>query len=209
MMNKQHALKGLYAITDPELLPESKLLQGVTEALEGGARLIQYRDKQASEIERLRQAQNLNDLCRDHGALFIVNDDLALCQRVNASGVHLGKQDGDVRMARSRLNEEQILGVTCHSDLLYAQSCFELGADYCAFGRLFPSKTKPNAPGCEIEQLAGLDGRPFATVAIGGITIDNAPQVLSYPIDMLAVIHGVFGQSNIKQAAQSFSHLFT
>lgn len=205
---KSAALKGLYAITDPQLLPGEKLITGVQEALEGGARIIQYRDKIASDIEMLRSAQSLKALCEEHNALFIVNDNLDLCARVNADGVHLGKQDGDARQARICLGPEKIVGVTCHSDLDYARYCHQQGADYCAFGRLFPSHTKPNAPPCDLGLLAKLDEEAFSTVAIGGITIDNAPQVLSYSIDMLAVIQGVFGQADIRQAAHSFANLF-
>lgn len=205
----QEKLKGLYAITDPELLQQDRLLKGVQDALEGGAKLIQYRDKQASAIERLRNCQSLLSLCNEFESAFIVNDDLELCLRIGAHGVHLGKQDGDVQAARLRLDAGQILGVTCHNDHQYAQRMAEIGVDYCAFGRIFPSHTKPNAPACELTQLKQLSNIPCATVAIGGITVDNAPQVLNYDIDMLAVIHGVFGQSDIKQAAHSFSILFS
>lgn len=202
------ALTGLYAITDPALLPQDKLLSGVQAALEGGARIIQYRDKTATEIERLKSAQSLMSLCEDFDAMFIVNDDLDLCLRAKAHGVHLGKRDGDVGLARQKLGDHKVLGVTCHNDLAYAHAMADNGVDYCAFGRVFPSLTKPDAPACKPEELVELTKVPCASVAIGGITVDNASQILNFGVDMLAVIHGVFGQTDIQQAASAFSNLF-
>lgn len=200
-------LRGLYIITDPALLPGEMLIEGVRQALEGGASIVQYRDKLATDIERLRSAENLNDLCKEFSALFVVNDDLELCRRVNADGVHLGKTDGDIAYARSKLVENQILGVTCHSDFAYAHEAHQLGANYCAFGRLFPSRTKPTAPACDLSSLSILDNKAYASVAIGGIDIANAHSVLKHNIDMLAVIHGVFGQPDIRLAAEMFTQL--
>ncbi|MFT7373975.1 MAG: thiamine-phosphate pyrophosphorylase [Oleiphilaceae bacterium] len=199
---------GLYAITDPRLLPTEKLITSVESALRGGARVIQYRDKIASEIERVKNAQNLRDLCTDYQATFIINDDLGLCQRINADGLHLGKSDGDVAHARNTLGDAKILGVTCHSDLAYAQNCIEQGVDYCAFGRIFPSNTKPNAPHCSQDTLKLAAKLLCPSVAIGGITVDNVPNVIAANIHSIAVIHGLFGQQDIEASARIFSSLF-
>lgn len=200
--------RGLYAITDPLLLPNKRLLSGVESALRGGTQIIQYRDKTATAIELLRNAQSLRDLCVDHQALFIINDDLALCLRVKADGVHLGKSDGNIIKSRKKLGEHKILGVTCHSDLVYAQHCIKQGVDYCAFGRIFPSKTKANAPHCELETLTKAGKLSKPCVAIGGITLENFPQLLEMNIHNVAVIHGLFAQKNIEATARKFSSFF-
>ena len=201
-------LNGLYAITDPLLLPNEKVIVGVESALKGGARVIQYRDKTASDIERVKTAQSLHDLCANYQAQFIINDDLDLCLRVKANGLHLGKSDGDISHARQRLGDDKILGVTCHSDIAYAQVCINQEVDYCAFGRVYPSRTKPNAPHCTLATLKLAAQLTKPSVAIGGITLENAASVLATNIHSIAVIHGLFGQTNIEATARKFSSLF-
>ena len=199
---------GLYAITDPRLLPTERLITSVESALRGGARVIQYRDKTASDIELVNNAQSLRDLCADYQAKFIINDDLDLCLRINADGLHLGKSDGDITHARNKLGEEKLLGVTCHSDLVYAQNCIQQGVDYCAFGRIFPSKTKPNAPHCPKDTLKLAVQLSCPSVAIGGITTNNTTSIISTNIHSIAVIHGLFGQQDIEATARIFSSFF-
>ena len=111
-------------------------------AIDGGARLVQYRAKRLPARARLRQAQALLDLCRGLGMPFIVNDDLALAIGIAADGVHLGRDDGDPRDARARL-PEAILGVSCYDDPGRALAAAEAGADYVGIGSVFPSATKP------------------------------------------------------------------
>jgi len=208
MKPKTSLPRGLYAITDPHLLPNKNLLSSVESALLGGAKVIQYRDKTASTHELLKNAQSLRDLCIDHQALFVINDDLDLCLRVNADGVHLGKSDGDIIKARNKLGEQKILGVTCHSELVYAQHCIKQGVDYCAFGRIFPSKTKTNAPYCKLEILEQATKLSKPCVAIGGITLETLPQLIEMNIHSVAVIHGLFAQQNIEATARKFSSFF-
>lgn len=201
-------LRGLYAISDPALLPGNALLPGVEAALQGGANIIQYRNKTATHIERLRQAADLVALVADYQRLLIINDDIELCLRVKACGVHLGKSDGDLITARNKLGSHAIIGVTCHSDLDYASQCHAQGASYCAFGRLFPSRTKPSAPECSLKVLEQALKESYTSVAIGGISADNARQIIHMGCPMVAAIHGVFGQQDIQAAAQSYSALF-
>ncbi len=203
-----NALRGLYVITDPNLLPGNKLYEGVELALQGGAMLVQYRNKPADEATRLHESSQLLNLAREYEAKLIINDDVDLCLRIGAHGVHLGRSDGDIARARQQLGSEQILGVTCHADLDYAQQATLLGADYCAFGRLYPSLTKPMAPACPTQLLGRAKQAGLCTVAIGGINQDNAAQTLGFGCDMLAVIHGVFGQTDIKTSAHFYSSLF-
>ena len=200
--------KGLYAITDPNLLPADRLISSVKSALKGGARVIQYRDKTASEIELLKNAQSLLSLCADFQAKLIINDDLDLCQRVTAAGLQLGKSDGDITHARHALGEDKLLGVTCHSDLNYAQHSIQQGVDYCAFGRVFASRTKPTAPPCTLETLVQAAKLSKPSVAIGGITTENVASIMTTNIHSIAVIHGLFGQADIEATARIFSSFF-
>jgi len=200
--------KGLYAITDPALLPGKKLLLGVEQALRGGCQVIQYRDKSASEIERLKSAQSLKSLCLEFNARLIINDDLNLCLRAGADGVHLGKSDGDISAARQQLGMDKIIGVTCHDNVNYAQSCIERGVNYCAFGRIFSSKTKPDAPHCPLEVLSKAQQLNIPAVAIGGINLSNYASLVNYELHNIAVINGLFGQNDIETTARILSSFF-
>lgn len=201
---------GLYAITDSRLTPAPKLQSYVEAVLRGGAVLIQYRDKSASAPERLRQALNLQAVCRNARVPLIINDDAALAKRVGAAGVHLGQSDGSVAEARSLLGEAAIIGVTCHSELALARAAAEQGADYLAFGRFFSSTTKPDAPAADPSVLRhGRDlGRPVT--AIGGVTLDNGELLIRAGADMLAVVGGLFDRSpeDSEQRARGFTRLF-
>ena len=202
-------LEGLYAITDTRLATGTDLATQVTLALEGGARIIQYRDKVSSPEERLKTALSLCERCHKHGALFIVNDDLELAARSSADGVHLGRDDADLAAAREQLGNSAIIGLSCYNDLERAQAAQKAGADYVAFGRFFPSNTKPEAVQADLELLRRA--RPRITipiVAIGGITPENGGSLVEAGADMLAAIHAVFGQPDIRAACQRFAQLF-
>tara|TARA_R110002073_G_scaffold1321_6_gene9222 strand:+ start:3112 stop:3756 length:645 start_codon:yes stop_codon:yes gene_type:complete len=200
---------GLYAITDPLLLDSQSLLSSVESVLAGGCSVIQYRDKLASDAERLQRARALKRLCDQYHAQLIINDDLKLCLDSQADGVHLGKSDGDILHARNVLGREHILGVTCHSDLNYAQKCIAEGVDYCAFGRIFPSLTKPDAPHCSLSILKQALTLSKPVVAIGGITLDNIGLLMQTPVHNVAVIHGLFSQTDIQATAHQFQEYFS
>jgi len=200
---------GLYAITDPNLLAAKRLFSAVEAALNGGTRVIQYRDKHASPSDQLIHARQLVELCERFNAQLIINDDLELCLHSGAHGVHLGRSDGDIRQARKQLGPDLILGVTCHDNLEYAQECIEAGVDYCAFGRIFPSLTKPAAPHCSIEVLQQACRLPIPIVAIGGINLDNIGSLMHTPIHCAAVIHGLFSSKQIEATARQFQTHFS
>ncbi|WP_148861568.1 thiamine phosphate synthase [Marinobacter fonticola] len=200
--------RGLYAITDPDLLPEDRLVASVEAALRGGAVMVQYRDKQASGTDRLRRARNLLAVCNNAGVPLLINDDAGLAKRVGAAGAHLGQEDGELRAARELLGPDAILGQTCHASLELARTAIHAGADYVAFGRFFPSMTKPGAPAAtpDLLQQARQLGRPVS--AIGGITLENAPLLVAQGTDLLAVIGGLFGTDDIEARARAFAALF-
>lgn len=197
-------LRGLYAITDPTLLPGERLFSAVEAALRGGARVIQYRDKLATAAQKHQRALKLRDLCQRHNALFFVNDDPSLARLVGADGVHCGQSDG-----QSQKHAELLLGITCHGDLALAERAVALGADYLAFGRFFDSPTKPSAAPCSIETLRSARQRfTLPLLAIGGVTADNGAPLIAAGVDMIAAISGVFGADNIEAAARRYSTLF-
>lgn len=196
----------LYAITDSQLLPGEKLFSAVEQALQGGCQWIQYRDKSGDSAKRLQEAQQLVALCNQYQAALLVNDDVQLALAVNAHGVHLGQEDGSVQSARKLLGETAIIGVTCHDSLALAQQAIEEGASYIAFGRFFPSHTKPNARPAKFtlisEAKTKFPGVPV--IVIGGITLTNAHILLDAGADKLAVCHELFSADDIKQVAQDF-----
>lgn len=203
-------LRGLYAITDSQLL-EGRLLPYVEAALKGGAKLLQYRDKSTDEARRLREAEALRELCNRYGAALIINDDAELAARLGV-GLHLGQSDGSLSVARALLGRQAIIGGTCHAQLELAETAAKEGASYVAFGRFFNSNTKPGAPSADVALLDASKGRiNLPIVAIGGVTLDNAPTLIAHGASMVAVIHGLFAAesaADVERRAHAFSALF-
>ena len=203
-------LRGLYAITDSQLLA-GKFLAYVEAALDGGVTLLQYRDKSSDEARRLREAEKLRELCSRYKTQLIINDDAELAARLGV-GVHLGQTDGPLTPARTLLGRSAIIGATCHAQLDLAEQAAREGADYVAFGRFFNSVTKPGAPACNVQLLDDARGRIKLPIAvIGGITLDNAAPLVAHGADLLAVIHGLFGADSAQEVtrrARAFNALF-
>lgn len=206
------SLRGLYAITpcsSIQPLSTSELIDRTRQVLQGGGRIVQYREKRHSTAVRQEQAEALNSLCAEYGACLLINDDVELARAVGAQGVHLGQEDISLPEARSVLGEEAIIGVSCYNQLELARQAQQQGASYVAFGRFFPSSTKPNAVQADVSLLSQARAEITLPIAcIGGITLDNAKILVSAGADMLAVIEGVFGAANIAETAAEFSRLF-
>ena len=201
---------GLYAITDSRLIPAGKLVEQVEQAIAGGACLVQYRDKQHSGAERKREAALLVQLCEQQGVPLIINDDVELAREAGAAGVHLGRDDASISHARQRLGTEAIVGVSCYNRLDHALEAARAGASYVAFGRFFPSHSKPDAVQADtalLQQARAQLELPIA--AIGGITPGNGRQLVEAGANLLAVIHGVFGQVDVREAARQYTHCFS
>ncbi len=206
----QDKLKGLYAITDSHLCPDREIRRQVEQAIIGGARVIQYRDKRADFTLRHHTARALLSLCREHRVPLIINDDLQLATAIGADGIHLGKDDCTLEQARERLGHGAIIGISCYNRLELALEAQNRGASYAAFGRFFTSSTKPEAVQASPELLRqARDMLHIPIVAIGGITPENGKELVAAGADMLAVINGVFGQPRISQACQRLSSLFS
>lgn len=205
---RRRRLRGLYVVT-PEGLAQKQLMIHVRAALAGGAALVQYRDKHARGDERRETARALRALCREFAVPLLINDDLALALAVDADGVHLGAGDGDWRAARQRLGADRLLGTSCYADFALAREAVLAGADYVAFGAVFPSPTKPLAVRADLSLLGRCrDELGTPVCAIGGITLENAPALLAAGANLLAVISDVFSAPDVLTQAAAYQHLF-
>jgi len=192
-------LRGLYAIT-----PESGDVERNTRlALEGGIALLQYRQKKRD----VALARAIVRLGREFRVPVIINDDVELALELGADGAHLGRGDGDLAAARGRLRGK-LLGASCYDELQSAQAALQAGADYVAFGSVFPSPTKPGAVRAPLSLFAQAKPLGVPIAAIGGITVDNAPMVIAAGADLLAVISDLFDAADIRQRARDYGKLF-
>ncbi|NJD26098.1 MAG: thiamine phosphate synthase [Betaproteobacteria bacterium] len=201
-------LRGLYAVT-PDCGDGASLLAGVAAALAGGCRIVQYRDKTSAMAERVARARALREITRRHDARLVINDDIALCCLSDADGVHLGRDDGDLRNVRRLLGPDRILGASCYADFDCAVRAAAAGVDYIAFGAAFPSPTKPDAPPVAVDlyRRAKTNLAP-AVCAIGGITADNAEPLVDAGVDLLAVSTDLFSAADIAVRAARYQRLF-
>jgi len=191
-------MRGLYAVT-PDGVDPARLRS----ALQGGVALLQYRNKKRDSAH----AREVLRLAREHGVPVIVNDDVELALELGADGVHLGRDDGDLRAARRRLGE-RILGASCYNDLGLARTAVAAGADYVAFGSVFPSATKPAAVRAPLDLFGEAKALGVPLAAIGGITTENAPQVIAAGAHLLAVLSDLFDASDIAGRARRYGKLF-
>jgi len=203
-------IQGLYALTDSLLSTPGNLVSAVESAIQGGAAIIQYRDKGLDHKQRRIEAQALLAVCRARKVPLIINDDVDLAKAIGADGVHIGKHDLPLSLTRERLGKESIIGVSCYNSIENAERAQRDGADYVAFGRFYPSHTKPQAASVTIGQLQEFRRQlDLPIAAIGGITPENGAPLLTVGANFLAVIHGIFGQSDVELAARKYGRLFT
>lgn len=201
-------IKGLYAIT-PDMADTDLLLQKVEAALKGGTNVLQYRNKQANHKLQTQQARAILPLCRQYNVPLIINDSVKLCLTLDADGVHLGADDDNLSEVRARIGKDKILGASCYNKFDLALSAQQAGASYVAFGACFASSTKPSAPVADLSlfRRAKLQLQ-IPVVAIGGITVQNALQVVEAGANAIAVINSIFGTNDVTLASQHFSQLF-
>ena len=200
--------RGLYAIT-PDEADTQRLYERVDPVLDtGGVALLQYRNKGADAALRLDQAVMLRLLCECYGVPLIINDDIALSKAIAANGVHLGEHDGDIAAARTALDSNAIIGVSCYDSLDRAQSLANAGADYLAFGAFHPTATKPDAPLANPDLLREAKRFGLPLVAIGGIRPQNVRALRDAGADLIAVISGLWDEPNPVAAAQAYITAF-
>jgi len=188
----------IYAITDDVLTPENSVLEQTCELLECGVKLLQYRTKLEPKNESVATA--LKELCERYGARFIINDDVKFAAKIGANAVHIGKDDGGVKAARKILGEDAFIGVSCYDDLNLALKAQDEGASYAAFGALFASPTKPNAPLCKFKTI--MRAKQILRIpicVIGGINVANITQIAALNPDYIAVISALYRPASIKE----------
>jgi len=197
---------GLYAITQTDNKSIDQVINDVTAAIQGGIQILQYRDK--APINAIQLAGALNELCKAHNVPFIINDHIDLAKHIQADGVHIGKEDGKIAYARQQLGKQAIIGVSCYNSLELAQQAQQQSADYVAFGRFYPSSSKPLAAPASLDILEKAKREiNVPIVAIGGILPENGQSLLAVGADILAVIGGIFTE-NPQQSAAAYHALF-
>jgi thiamine-phosphate pyrophosphorylase len=199
---------GLYALT-PDEADTDALVAKVRAAIAGGAAAIQYRNKPARPALRGAQARALAAICRAAGVPLLVNDDVDLALAVDAAGVHLGRDDGDLAAARGRLGPGRLLGASCYDRVELAERAVAAGADHVAFGSMFASPTKPAARRAPLALLGAARRFRVPVIAIGGITLENAALAIAAGADAIAVIAGLFEAGDVAARARAFTDLFT
>ena len=207
MQSVSRPRRGLYLVT-PERDDSRSLLDDAAAALRGGAVLVQYRNKSMDHALRHDQAVALNALCLAHRVPLLINDDIDLASAVGAAGVHLGEHDATIGVARARLGEGAIIGISCYDDIRRARQAAAAGANYVAFGAFHPSTNKPDARRADRALLRDARALGLPCVAIGGITPQNAGPLIEAGADMIAVISAVFDSRDVEATARHFSHLF-
>jgi len=207
-MRDSFIIKGLYAIT-PDMADLNTLIQKTQLAIEGGAFMVQYRSKIHNRDVKMQQCAAILRLCREYEIPCIVNDDVDMCRVLKADGVHLGEKDDRIAEVRRILGEDAIIGSSCYDQLNRAKLAQKEGASYVAFGAVFPTPTKPNAPRATLELLTEAKSQiQIPIVAIGGITMNNAHDVIETGIDAIAVINSLFEAKTIKETAETFLKMF-
>ncbi len=207
-MRDSFIIKGLYAIT-PDSADLNTLIQKTQLAIEGGAFMVQYRSKIQDRDVKMQQCAAILRLCRDYKIPCIVNDDVDMCRILEADGVHLGEKDDNIAEVRRILGEDAIIGSSCYDQLNRAKQAQKEGASYVAFGAMFETSTKPNAPRATLELLREAKSQiQIPIVAIGGITVNNAHDVIKTGIDAIAVITSLYDAKTIKETAETFVKMF-
>lgn len=202
-------MRGLYAITDTAKHNTEVMLTKTEEILRAGAKILQFRNKQADKDKRITEAEQLIDLCQQFSVPLIINDDIELAIQVGADGVHLGKNDLSITEARTKLGNNMMIGCSCYNDLDRAHNAVNAGADYIAFGAFYSSPSKPDAIRAtpDIIQKAKQQFN-LPVVAIGGITPENGQALIDAGADMLAVISGLYASKTPFDSATQYVNLF-
>lgn len=197
----------LYAITDRTWLGEETLYSQVKQALEGGATIIQLREKNLDYDSFLKEAIDIKELCHEYGVKFIVNDNIKVAIECDADGVHVGQDDMDVIEVRKLIGKDKIIGLSAQT-VEQAKLAQEQGADYLGVGAVFITSTKKDAKNVTFEELKEIcDSVDIPVVAIGGISKDNAIELKGTGIDGISVISAIFAQKDIKKAAEELKSI--
>lgn len=200
--------RGLYVITDCVRLDYGQVLERTRAMLHAGVAAVQYRDKNPDRDARLDMAARLHEVCTAFDIPLIVNDDVETALAAGAEGVHLGRDDAGLAAARQRLGAAALIGISCYNDFDRAAAAAKAGADYVAFGAMFPTSTKqatvPATPELITRAKATLS---VPVAAIGGITPENCRPLLDAGADLLAVISSVYLADDPAAVVERFNEI--
>lgn len=201
-------MKGLYVITDEKLTPYDKILDMVQQALEGGAKFVQLRDKNNTDDFLFEYGLKLKQLCHQYGAYFIVNDRVELALKLDADGVHVGEEDENIEKVMEMMRGK-IVGVSCYGSVERAKQMQQAGASYVAFGSFYFSPTKPKSKTVPKEIIPQAKRELSIPVCvIGGITVERAKELVELGADIVAVISDIWTADNIKNRCLEYKKLF-
>ena len=190
----------LYAVTDQAWVGKQTLLEQIEDALEGGATIVQLREKKMDEASFVAEAIQVRDLCHKYNVPLIINDNVDVALKSGADGVHVGIEDAPVAEIRKRVPADFIIGATCKT-VEQAKIAEAAGADYMGVGAVFPSPTKTNAVRITNEQLREIvSSVSIPAVAIGGIGYDNVLEIKGSSVSGVAVVSAIFGAEDIEKA---------
>lgn len=202
--------KGLYVITDEKLTPDDTVVQQVRTVLQGGVKIIQYRNKSDADSDVEEICIQLQHLCTLHEATFIIDDRPHLAQKIQADGLHIGKNDISLQEARL-IFPNGIIGVSCYGSVRKALEAQNEGASYVAFGSFYHSPTKPHSGIVSMSVLAkAKEALSIPICAIGGINVTNIHEISAHNPDMISVVSAVFEgdiKYNIAQLTQRIQPL--
>ena len=197
----------LYAVTDRAWLNGRSLYDQVEEAIKGGATFIQLREKELDEDSFLKEAAEIQKLCRKHNIPFIINDNVDIAKKLDADGVHVGQSDMQAGEVRSYLGDGKILGVSAQT-VEQALIAERNGADYLGVGAVFPTGSKDDADDVSMDTLKAIcQAVNIPVVAIGGIGKHNVSELKGSGISGIAVISAIFAADDIEKAANELSRL--
>ncbi|MEA3352978.1 MAG: thiamine phosphate synthase [Campylobacterota bacterium] len=207
-MSCQRGLRGLYVITDDTLTPDNTIYKQVEQTLEGGASIIQLRDKKNSDEIIKQKATLLQKLCKQFDTLFVLNDKIDLAIELGCDGLHIGKSD-HYKFEQIRKDFKGIIGVSCYGDIELAKKFEDMGADYVAFGSFFSSPTKPDSNIVELKIISDAkDKLNIPVCAIGGINSDNIDEVMEHNPDMVSIISDIWNAEDLKQRSCFYKNKF-
>jgi len=204
------SINGLYIITDKKLIPRENFAEIVEQAIMGGASIVQLREKQVNTKEIYELGSKLLEITRKHNVPLIINDYVDIALELGADGVHLGENDPEIKFARKKLGDKKIIGVSCYNSIERGQYAIDHGADYIVFGTPFYTPTKPGRKPTSIQILKEARKKFADTVifAIGGITENNAQEIIDTGVDGIAAITSIFRKGSPEENAKKLSRFF-
>ena len=190
----------IYLVTDEKACLEKDFYSCIEEAIKGGVKIVQLREKNISTKDFYEKALKVKEICKNYGVLFIINDRLDIAQAVGADGVHLGQSDMPIEKAREILKDRFLIGATARN-MEEAKRVELLGADYIGSGAIFGTSTKDNAKKLEMEDLKKMvNSVKIPVFAIGGININNVGSLKNIGLQGICAVSGILSEKNCKKA---------